>query len=200
MDSRNAIAMIEADGWYLVRVKGSHHQFKHPTKGAGYGKASTERHTVTNTEKYQKQAGLSAPYWRFTCCTLLLLIKAIHPSAFAYLISLAASLAVMIIRTRLKAYVKRFEAHIELLVEDGETVPEATTVENWLSNPEYTGAVWALVDVDITRLMGKAEKINVTLPSLLIRRIDQFVAAHPEYGSRSGFLSRVAADKVINQR
>jgi metal-responsive CopG/Arc/MetJ family transcriptional regulator len=45
--------------------------------------------------------------------------------------------------------------------------------------------------------MGKAEKINVTLPSLLIRRIDQFVAAHPEYGSRSGFLSRVAADKVV---
>ncbi|MGM1297310.1 type II toxin-antitoxin system HicA family toxin, partial [Enterobacter hormaechei] len=32
MDSRNAIAKIEADGWYLVRVKGSHHQFKHPTK------------------------------------------------------------------------------------------------------------------------------------------------------------------------
>ena len=33
------------------------------------------------------------------------------------------------------------EAHIELLVEDGETVPEATTVENWLSDPEYAGAV-----------------------------------------------------------
>lgn len=91
------------------------------------------------------------------------------------------------------------EAHIELLVEEGESIPEATTVENWLSDPEYAGAVWALVDVDITRLMGKAEKINVTLPSLLIRRIDQFVAAHPEYGSRSGFLSRVAADKVIGR-
>jgi len=24
--------MIEADGWYEVRVKGSHHHFKHPTK------------------------------------------------------------------------------------------------------------------------------------------------------------------------
>ncbi|HCM61759.1 MAG TPA: hypothetical protein DIT05_04320 [Morganella sp. (in: Bacteria)] len=45
--------------------------------------------------------------------------------------------------------------------------------------------------------MGEAEKINVTLPSLLIRRIDQFVAQQPEYGSRSGFLARVAADKVI---
>ncbi|SQI38619.1 YcfA-like protein [Leminorella richardii] len=32
MDSKNVIAMIEADGWYLVRIKGSHHQFKHPLK------------------------------------------------------------------------------------------------------------------------------------------------------------------------
>ncbi|MGL5043629.1 MAG: type II toxin-antitoxin system HicA family toxin [Plesiomonas sp.] len=32
MDSRTAIAMIEADGWYLVRTKGSHHQYTHPTK------------------------------------------------------------------------------------------------------------------------------------------------------------------------
>ncbi|MFK7699929.1 type II toxin-antitoxin system HicA family toxin [Pseudomonas caspiana] len=32
MNSRHLIAQIEADGWYLVRVKGSHHHFKHPTK------------------------------------------------------------------------------------------------------------------------------------------------------------------------
>ncbi len=89
------------------------------------------------------------------------------------------------------------EAHIELLVEDGEAVPKSTSVENWLNDPDYYGVIWALVDVDVTRLMGKSEKINVTLPSLLIRRIDQFVAAHPEYGSRSGFLSQVAAEKVI---
>ncbi len=24
--------MLEADGWYQVRVRGSHRQFKHPTK------------------------------------------------------------------------------------------------------------------------------------------------------------------------
>ncbi|HFO6539305.1 TPA: type II toxin-antitoxin system HicB family antitoxin, partial [Escherichia coli] len=56
------------------------------------------------------------------------------------------------------------EAHIELLVENGEAVPKATCIENWLEDPDYSDAVWALVDVDITRLMGKAEKINVTLP------------------------------------
>lgn len=71
------------------------------------------------------------------------------------------------------------EAHIELLVEDGGNVPVAGNVEKWINDAEYAGAVWALVDVGVTRLMGKAEKINVTLPSLLIRRIEQFVANHP---------------------
>lgn len=32
MQSRDFIAMIEADGWYLDRVNGSHHHYKHPTK------------------------------------------------------------------------------------------------------------------------------------------------------------------------
>jgi len=32
VNSREVIGLIEADGWYLVRVNGSHHHFKHPTK------------------------------------------------------------------------------------------------------------------------------------------------------------------------
>nr|WP_305879784.1 MULTISPECIES: type II toxin-antitoxin system HicA family toxin [unclassified Pseudomonas] len=32
MRSREVIQLIEADGWYQVDVKGSHHQFRHPTK------------------------------------------------------------------------------------------------------------------------------------------------------------------------
>jgi len=32
MKVRDAIRMIEAEGWYLVRTKGSHRQFKHPNK------------------------------------------------------------------------------------------------------------------------------------------------------------------------
>jgi predicted RNA binding protein YcfA (HicA-like mRNA interferase family) len=30
--SRDIIRRIEADGWELVSVSGSHHQFKHPAK------------------------------------------------------------------------------------------------------------------------------------------------------------------------
>jgi predicted RNA binding protein YcfA (HicA-like mRNA interferase family) len=32
MKVRDAIRLIEEDGWYQVRMKGSHRQFKHPTK------------------------------------------------------------------------------------------------------------------------------------------------------------------------
>ena len=30
--SKELIKMVEADGWVLTRIKGSHHQFKHPAK------------------------------------------------------------------------------------------------------------------------------------------------------------------------
>ena len=32
MKVRELLKMIEADGWYLVRTRGDHRQFHHPTK------------------------------------------------------------------------------------------------------------------------------------------------------------------------
>jgi len=32
MNSKQVIKKLVAAGWYLSRIKGSHHQFKHPTK------------------------------------------------------------------------------------------------------------------------------------------------------------------------
>lgn len=32
MKVRDVIKALEADGWYLVRTRGSHRQFKHPEK------------------------------------------------------------------------------------------------------------------------------------------------------------------------
>lgn len=32
MKVRDLIKLIERDGWYRVRTKGSHHQYKHPAK------------------------------------------------------------------------------------------------------------------------------------------------------------------------
>lgn len=32
MKVKELVAQLEADGWFLVRTKGSHRQFHHPTK------------------------------------------------------------------------------------------------------------------------------------------------------------------------
>ncbi|MBF0205067.1 MAG: type II toxin-antitoxin system HicA family toxin [Desulfamplus sp.] len=32
MKVREILKIIQDDGWYLARTKGSHHQFKHPVK------------------------------------------------------------------------------------------------------------------------------------------------------------------------
>jgi len=32
MKVRNIIKLLETDGWYLVAIKGSHRQYKHPMK------------------------------------------------------------------------------------------------------------------------------------------------------------------------
>lgn len=87
-------------------------------------------------------------------------------------------------------------SHLELLLEDGEDIPTASSISAHKDNPDYTDGVWAVVNIDITPLLGKSEKINVTLPHLLITKIDKMVAANPKYKSRSGFLAE-ASKKVL---
>lgn len=82
--------------------------------------------------------------------------------------------------------------HLEGMVEDGDDIPVASSVQAHAANPEYQGFIWAVVDIDIAQYLGKAEKINVTLPASLITRIDRFVSTHPEYKTRSGFLATAA--------
>lgn len=54
------IKLLEADGWYLVETKGSHRQFKHPTKPGRVtvpGKLSKDLNPNT-LSSILKQAGL----------------------------------------------------------------------------------------------------------------------------------------------
>ncbi|MBN6067862.1 type II toxin-antitoxin system HicB family antitoxin [Aggregatibacter actinomycetemcomitans] len=87
--------------------------------------------------------------------------------------------------------------HIEGMIEDGAEIPLPSDLESYMGNDEYKGFAFTVVDVDLTHLMGKAEKINVTLPKHLINRIDNFVATHPEYKTRSNFLARVATNALL---
>ncbi|MDG9885920.1 type II toxin-antitoxin system HicB family antitoxin [Pseudomonas putida CSV86] len=82
--------------------------------------------------------------------------------------------------------------HFEALVADGDPLPQGSTIDTWLADPDYVGGVWAVVDFDITPYLGKSIRFNATLPEHLLNRIDDYVRNHPEQRSRSGFLASAA--------
>lgn len=86
--------------------------------------------------------------------------------------------------------VEAIEAHCELLAEDGLDIPLPRPLVEHQSNPDFAGWVWGMVEVDVSRFEGKAEKINITLPRRLLSKIDEYARAHGE--TRSGFLAEAA--------
>jgi predicted RNA binding protein YcfA (HicA-like mRNA interferase family) len=57
---REAVRLIEEDGWFQVKVKGSHRQFKHPAKPGRVTIAGHPNHDLApgTFNSILKQAGL----------------------------------------------------------------------------------------------------------------------------------------------
>ncbi len=88
------------------------------------------------------------------------------------------------------------DLYLEDFAELGKTIHEGSTAEHFVNDEDYEGAVWMLLEFDVTPYYGKSMKVNVTLPELLIKRIDEKVSSEPEIKSRSGFLQRAALDSL----
>ncbi|GIK54893.1 MAG: hypothetical protein BroJett015_05560 [Chloroflexota bacterium] len=80
------------------------------------------------------------------------------------------------------------ETHIEGMLIDGEPIPSPETIEFHVGNPDYVGGVWAIVEVDISKLSGKTRRVNITLPERLLTMMDNYAAEQGE--SRSGLIVR----------
>ena len=60
MKVRDIIRLIEGDGWYLARTRGSHRQYKHPDKPGRVTIAGNLGHDLApgTLNSIRKQAGL----------------------------------------------------------------------------------------------------------------------------------------------
>jgi predicted RNA binding protein YcfA (HicA-like mRNA interferase family) len=59
VDSREVIRRLQAAGWYRVATKGSHHQFKHPSRPGRVTVPHPRRDIPAGTLKsIEKQAGI----------------------------------------------------------------------------------------------------------------------------------------------
>ncbi|MEJ7137307.1 type II toxin-antitoxin system HicB family antitoxin [Amphibiibacter pelophylacis] len=82
------------------------------------------------------------------------------------------------------------DLHVETLIEDGSDIPARAPIAQHQANPDYANGVWAVVDVPVEKYLGPAEKINITVPRLLLGRIDEY--ARSQGATRSGFLVQAA--------
>jgi predicted RNase H-like HicB family nuclease len=86
------------------------------------------------------------------------------------------------------------EGHVELMAEDGEAVPEPTSMEVILADPENRDGTPVLVPLAPTAV--KTVRVNVTMPEDALRQIDAYAEQHGY--TRSGFLV-VAARRAMEE-
>lgn len=81
--------------------------------------------------------------------------------------------------------------HIEGMIEDGDPIPEPSTLENVMDDQANRDGVAILVGAE-TR--GRTVRVNITLAEDALREIDRYADTHGY--TRSGFLARAAKEAM----
>ena len=81
--------------------------------------------------------------------------------------------------------------HISVMEEYGETIPEPSTLETVMKDPDFSDGVAVLIDVPRT---VRSVRVNITAPEDVLNEIDRFAEAHGY--TRSGFLIQAALEKA----
>ena len=90
------------------------------------------------------------------------------------------------------------ECHIEGILVDSEPIPTPSDIEAHKNNPDYQDGIWAIVDVDISKLSLKSKRINITMPERLLKTVDQYAK---KYGSsRSGLLTQAVTEYMATHQ
>jgi hypothetical protein len=80
------------------------------------------------------------------------------------------------------------------MVEDGEAIPEPSSLDAIMADPDNRDAVAILVSLKIES--KKAIRLNITLPEDVLKEIDTYAQVHGL--TRSGFLARAAKHEMAS--
>jgi predicted RNase H-like HicB family nuclease len=87
-------------------------------------------------------------------------------------------------------------AHLELLAQDGEPVPDdvGIDIERLRKEKDFADGIFAVVEVNIDDITGPAERINLTIPRRALAKID--AAAKSLHDSRSGLMTKATINYI----
>ena len=84
-------------------------------------------------------------------------------------------------------------AWIETALDAGHNIPTPSPIEALrTAHPEFDGWLWALVRVDPAMLDDTVERVNISLPRRVLKRLDDRARIAGE--TRSGFIARMAVE------
>lgn len=69
-------------------------------------------------------------------------------------------------------------------------IPEPSSLDQLAKDPQYQDGVWLMVDIDLSKLSGKAKRVNITMSEQLLANIDRYVTK--QGGNRSAMLAKAA--------
>lgn len=85
--------------------------------------------------------------------------------------------------------------HIKGMLEDGESIPAPSKLEDIMADPDYSDAVAILV-VTVSEAKPRSVRVNITLPEDMLRKID--AVARKRGMSRSSFLVNAAQNAIAS--
>jgi predicted RNase H-like HicB family nuclease len=83
-------------------------------------------------------------------------------------------------------------AWIDAALDAGDPVPTPSDLEDLRRNPEYAGWTFAVITVDPALLDDTVERVNITLPRRVLRRLDALARASGK--SRSGYIASLTLE------
>jgi predicted RNase H-like HicB family nuclease len=83
-------------------------------------------------------------------------------------------------------------AWIDAAIDAGEAVPAPSSLEAIRQNPAYGGWAFGVITLDPALLDDTIERVNITLPRRVLRRLDALARAAGE--SRSGFIAHLTLE------
>lgn len=57
-------------------------------------------------------------------------------------------------------------------------LPAPSDIKDLEATGNYKGGVWMLIDVDISKLESRPMRLNVSLPSYIVKKMDSFASEH----------------------
>jgi predicted RNA binding protein YcfA (HicA-like mRNA interferase family)/predicted RNase H-like HicB family nuclease len=211
MTSKELIRRLEADGWQQVRVKGSHHQFRHPTKpGTVTVPHPKKEMTIGTLRSIYRQAGLRWQPWQRLFITKLStdatrtfpmhIIATIDGAPGTYGVSFPDLPGCVAVGATLdEALASAAEAvtfHLETMVEHGDAVPTLRTLDQLRALPDFqddfNGSL--LIATVPFNPPSRAVRINISLDKHLLAAVDRAVKLSGS--TRSGFLAEAARARL----